>query len=205
LTLVSITVCARNAEKWVDDCLLSLISQDYRPIEIITVDDGSSDGTLNRMIEFRESTIDDEVEITVIGTDAHGLSSGRNIALESAKGKWVAITDIDCRPKSNWISEMMAVSENLNEDNIVAVTGRTEFEEGETRISRMRAESIARKYAQRSRKVTLANGPCSMFRSSDHPVPVFAAVLHQLFNGLVQHGYVPCDFLRSVMMARVGG
>jgi cellulose synthase/poly-beta-1,6-N-acetylglucosamine synthase-like glycosyltransferase len=164
LTLVSITVCARNAEKWVDDCLLALISQDYRPIEIISVDDGSSDGTLNRMIEFRDSKIDGDVEITVIGTDAHGLSSGRNIALESAKGKWVAITDIDCRPKSNWISEMMSVSNDLNDENIVAVTGRTEFEEGKTRISRLRAKSIARKYAQRPRNVTLANGPCSMFR-----------------------------------------
>jgi len=164
LTLVSITVCARDAENWVEQCLSSLVSQDYRPIEIIAVDDGSSDGTLDQMLEFRDLNTNDDIEITVISSKPLGLSSGRQLALESAKGEWVAITDIDCCPESNWISVMMSFRDNLPGENIVAVTGRTEFAEGNTKVSRIRSKSIRRKYEQRSRVVTLANGPCSVFR-----------------------------------------
>ena len=41
--LISITVCMRNAEHWVDDCMKALTQQTYRPLEIIAVDDGSTD------------------------------------------------------------------------------------------------------------------------------------------------------------------
>ena len=130
MTLVSITVCARNAENWVEQCLSSLVSQDYRPIEIIAVDDGSSDGTLEKMLNFRESKLDHDIEISVISSEPLGLSAGRQIALESANGEWVAITDIDCRPHSNWISSMMSAYDEHTSENVVAITGRTIFSEG---------------------------------------------------------------------------
>ena len=164
MTLVSITVCARNAENWVGQCLSSLISQDYRPIEIIAVDDGSSDGTLEKMLNFRDSKLDHNIEITVIGSEPLGLSAGRQLALESANGEWVAITDIDCRPYSNWISAMMSAYDKDSSENVVAITGKTIFSEGITRVSKIRSRTIQRKYEQRKRLVTLANGPCSMFR-----------------------------------------
>ena len=164
MTLVSITVCARNAENWVEQCLSSLISQDYRPIEIIAVDDGSSDGTLEKMLNFRDSKLDHNIEISVIGSEPLGLSAGRQLALESANGEWVAITDIDCRPHPNWISAMMSAYDKDTSENVVAITGRTIFSEGNTRVSKIRSRTIQRKYEQRKRLVTLANGPCSMFR-----------------------------------------
>ena len=82
MTLVSITVCARNAENWVHQCLESLFSQDYRPLEIIAVNDGSTDSTFERMEIFKEKNLTSEINLTIIDSDAKGLSSGRQIGLE---------------------------------------------------------------------------------------------------------------------------
>ena len=164
MTLVSITVCARNAENWVHQCLSSLFSQDYRPIEIIAVNDGSTDSTFERMTIFRDTNKTSDISLSIIDSDAKGLSAGRQIGLELSKGVWVAITDIDCCPEPNWISSMISVSEGHPNEDVVAVTGRTVFDEGDTRVSRLRSKEIHRKYTDRPRVTTLANGPCSMFR-----------------------------------------
>ncbi len=164
MTLVSITVCARNAENWVDQCLSSLFSQDHRPLEIIAVNDGSTDSTFERMKTFKEKNETPDINLTIIDSDAKGLSAGRQIGLDCSKGQWVAITDIDCCPESNWISSMISVCNGYPSEDVMAVTGRTVFNKGNTRVSRLRSEEIRRKYIGRSRVTTLANGPCSMFR-----------------------------------------
>ena len=164
MTLVSITVCAKNAENWVHQCLSSLFSQDHRPLEIIAVNDGSTDSTFERMKIFKEKNQTPDINLTIIDSDAKGLSAGRQIGLDNSRGQWVAITDIDCSPEPNWISSMIAVSEGYPGENVMAVTGRTVFNEGNTRVSRLRSKEIHRKYIGRSRLTTLANGPCSMFR-----------------------------------------
>lgn len=163
--LVSITVCVRDGAHFVEDCLSALAAQTWRPLEIIAVDDGSSDDSLALLEKWRDEA--GEVRIRVLGQDAIGLSAARNHALDEAAGEWVAITDIDCRPEPHWISEMMVVREGLPEadENIVAVTGRTIFGRGETRTSRIRAAAIDAKYASRPRLASLANGPCSIFRA----------------------------------------
>ena len=159
--LISLTVCMRDAEHWVDHCLESLVKQTYRPLEIIAVDDGSSDDGYSKLKAWEGEH--NGITVQVLQQPPTGLSAGRNLALEHSKGEWVAITDIDCRPDPYWISEMYLVSEGLEEENVLAVTGRTIFDEGETTTSRLRARSIARKYTSRPRLTSLANGPCSMF------------------------------------------
>ncbi|MEC9118278.1 MAG: glycosyltransferase family A protein, partial [Candidatus Thermoplasmatota archaeon] len=77
MTLVSITVCAKNAENWVHQCLSSLFSQDYRPLEIIAVNDGSTDSTFERMKLFKEKNQTSDINLTIIDSDGKGLSAGR--------------------------------------------------------------------------------------------------------------------------------
>ena len=48
--LVSVTVCVRDGGHWVDDCLNSLLQQTHRPLEIIAVNDGSSDNEMSDVI-----------------------------------------------------------------------------------------------------------------------------------------------------------
>ena len=154
--LISITVCVRNGVHWIDDCMAALSAQTYRPLEIIAVDDGSIDGSNELLQKWQTS---EGIPIQVISQEPLGLSAGRNNALNIAKGEWVAITDIDCRPRPDWIEKMFVSSEGMD-----AVTGRVIFDEGRTSVSRLRSRTIAWKYSSRSDKATLANGPCSMFK-----------------------------------------
>ena len=70
-------------------------------------------------------------------------------ALEQSKGEWFAITDIDVRPEADWIQRMLESSKSGEEENIVAVTGRTVFGRADDVISRIRSIEIESKYRSR--------------------------------------------------------
>lgn len=167
---VTLSVCVRDGAGYIDECMGALTNQTWRPLEIVAVDDGSTDGGAERLAMWHDpngvSDRSNGIPITVLRRSASGLSAGRNAALEVANGDWFAITDIDCRPDPNWIEEMMQVREGREDESVAAITGRTVFAEGGTRVSKLRAGEIERKYRGRSRIATLANGPCSMFDSS---------------------------------------
>jgi len=163
LPLVTVTVCARNGEHWVEDCLNAIHAQTHRPLEIIAVNDGSTDSTGTSMDRWKQSNDESDVAISVIHQDALGLSAGRMAALEAAKGEWVAITDIDVRPEQDWIEQLLLANAPVGEETVVAVTGRTIFQTHTDLVSRFRAVEIASKYRSRPRRTSLANGPCSMF------------------------------------------
>ena len=160
MTLVTIAVCVRNGLDWIDGCLESLVEQSHSQIEVILVDDGSTDGSQDKVNEWSEHEL-----VTVINQDALGLSAGRMAALDAAKGDWFAITDIDVRPEKDWIERMLEVSKSRSGEDLVAVTGRTVFGQADDVISRIRSVEIESEYRSRPRSTKLANGPCSMFRT----------------------------------------
>ena len=165
--LVTLSVSVRDGLDFIDDCMAALTAQSWTPLEIIAVDDGSTDGSTKRLQTWHdpngEAKPSNGIKIRVITQDALGLSAGRNAALLASVGEWFAITDIDCRPAENWIEQMMEVRGGMEGERVAAVTGRTIFAEGDTRVSRLRSAEIERKYRGRSRLASLANGPCSMF------------------------------------------
>lgn len=161
--LVTVTVCARNGAHWVNDCLDAIHAQTHRPLEIIAVNDGSTDSTGDLMNQWKQSNDESDVQISILHQDAIGLSAGRMAALNQAQGEWVAITDIDVRPEPDWIEQLLVANTPVGEEKIVAVTGRTIFQTHTDLVSRFRAVEIASKYRSRPRRTSLANGPCSMF------------------------------------------
>ncbi len=161
--LVTVTVCVRNGAKWVEGCMDSLLKQTWRPLEIVAVDDGSTDGSADLLQAFHDPS--GEVPVRVLRRAAVGLSAGRDAAAEAANGEWIAITDIDVRPMPDWIEALMSARHGLDNEDVTAVTGRTIFEEGDDLVSRLRSIEIERKYRSRPRRTSLANGPCSMFRT----------------------------------------
>ena len=126
--LVTVTVCARNGAQWVEDCLDAIHAQTHRPMEIIAVNDGSTDSTGALMDQWKQSNAESDVRISIIQQDALGLAAGRMIALQEAQGDWVAITDIDVRPERDWIEQLLVANVPVGDETIVAVTGRTIFQ-----------------------------------------------------------------------------
>lgn len=88
---VSVIVPIYNVEKYLSECINSVINQSLKEIEIFLIDDGSTDGSGKICDDFAK--MDDR--IIVIHQENHGLSVARNIGLCKAKGKYIYFLDSD--------------------------------------------------------------------------------------------------------------
>jgi glycosyltransferase involved in cell wall biosynthesis len=91
-SLVSVVIPAYNVEEYVGDAIRSVFEQTYRNIEIICVDDGSTDGTLNVMRELEEKS---PFPFTIVSTRNQGAPTARNKGLVLCEGEWVQFLDSD--------------------------------------------------------------------------------------------------------------
>lgn len=96
--VISIIVPVYNAENYLGRCIDSIINQTYRFLDIILVDDGSTDNSGKICDEY---AIRDK-RIRVIHKQNGGLSDARNVGIEAAKGKYIGFVDAD-----DYISEHM--------------------------------------------------------------------------------------------------
>ena len=99
---VSVIVPAYNEENHIKVCLDSIISNDLKEIEIIVINDGSTDGTA-KIVEEYESKYD---IITVISKENEGQGSARNIGIDLAKGEFITFVDADDEIHNNMLSKM---------------------------------------------------------------------------------------------------
>ena len=88
---VSLLVPAFNTEDYVSDCLRSLVSQTLREIEVIVVDDGSTDGTGRIADQYAAS----DSRVRVFHQTHQGVSQSRNTCLALARGQYVGFVDSD--------------------------------------------------------------------------------------------------------------
>ena len=87
-SLISCIVPVFNGERYLQEALDSILAQTYRPIEIIVVDDGSSDGTTRILAGMKKS-------IRTLRQDNRGPSAARNLGWRCASGEFVAFLDCD--------------------------------------------------------------------------------------------------------------
>lgn len=89
--LVSIIIPVYNVEKYLFQCLNSVIQQTYNEIEIICVNDGSNDNSLNILLSVQK--IDERLKI--FNRQNRGVSAARNFGIDKAKGEFVFFMDSD--------------------------------------------------------------------------------------------------------------
>ncbi len=91
---LTIIVPVYNGERFIGDCLASLVNQATNDVEIVVVNDGLTDGT-DQIIqaEFRRSL--DRGDLTYLSVPNGGVSAARNLGLERASGEYVAFVDAD--------------------------------------------------------------------------------------------------------------
>lgn len=112
---VSIIVPAYNVEKYICQCLDSLVAQTYPDLEILLVDDGSTDksGTICDGYAERDK------RIKVIHEENKGLCGARNTALDSMTGDYVGFVDADDWVEPDMFSGMLAAAEKNNADIVI--------------------------------------------------------------------------------------
>ncbi len=110
---VSIVVPVYNAEKTLKRCLASLINQSYENIEIVCVNDGSSDSSLKILNEYH----DKDNRIVVIDNDKNrGCSYTKNRGIDNSTGEFICFVDSDDYVENNMIYELVKFQKKNNLD-----------------------------------------------------------------------------------------
>lgn len=96
--LVSIIVPIYNVSKYLDKCVESILNQNYKNIELILVDDGSTDGSEKKCDDWAKK----DSRVVVIHKENGGSADSRNVGMEAAKGEYIGFVDSD-----DWIAPEM--------------------------------------------------------------------------------------------------
>ena len=95
---ISVIVPVYNTDKYLDKCLESIIHQTYQNLEIICVDDGSTDGSAAILHKYADT----DNRIIVISQNNQGIAYARDTGLQAATGDWITYVDSD-----DWLSPDM--------------------------------------------------------------------------------------------------
>lgn len=112
---VSIIVPAYNVENYIQKCLETLVNQTLQEIEIIVVNDGSTDKTKSRIEKFMLAYPE---KIKYLEKTNEGLSEARNYGLPSAHGKYIGFIDSDDYIEPNMFEEMYKKAEEEQADMV---------------------------------------------------------------------------------------
>lgn len=89
--LISIIIPVYNAESYIRRCIESVLSQTYKEIQVILINDGSTDNTLSILEEYSRS----DSRIQLINKDNSGVSRTRNIGIDISDGEYIGFVDAD--------------------------------------------------------------------------------------------------------------
>lgn len=113
--LITVVVPVYNVEKYLKKCLDSIVNQTYKNLEIICVDDGSPDNSIDILNIFAEK----DKRIKIIRQRNQGLSEARNTGIKNAKGKYIIFIDSDDWIELEMIDLMLKKIQNENLDLVI--------------------------------------------------------------------------------------
>ena len=120
LPLVTVIVPVYNQEKYIAQCINSLLNQDYPPEkqEIIVVDNNSEDNTPQILKVYREKGV------KILEESKRGPAATRNKGIKESKGEIIAFIDADCEASPSWLKCLV---KGLRENKADAVAGISSF------------------------------------------------------------------------------
>lgn len=120
---ISVIVPVYNVEKYLSQCLDSVINQTYKQLEILCINDGSTDGSLKILEQYAAK----DKRIRIISKENEGLSTTRNLGIRQATGKYILFLDSD-----DWLDltcfENLFNSIEANKSDL-CIYGLTRFDE----------------------------------------------------------------------------
>ena len=110
--LVSVVIPVYNSEKFLEECIDSILSQSYQNIEIIAVDDGSTDTSSDILERYSD-------KINIISQKNQGLASALNLGISKMKGNWFKWFSPDDVMYSNTIETLIDETKNHSDNTIL--------------------------------------------------------------------------------------
>lgn len=126
---VSIIIPVYNSESTLKRCIESVINQTYKNIEILIINDGSKDKSLNIMNEYKNK----DERIIVINQKNKGLSGARNTGVNNATGDYITFIDSDDYIKPNLVKDTIKIFEEY-ECDVVRNNYELSYENGKTKL-----------------------------------------------------------------------
>lgn len=150
---VSIIVPCYNVAAYVDSCLESLVRQTLRNIEIICINDGSTDETWTHLLRWKEK----DSRIILLNQWNAGVSAARNAGLDAARGLYVGFADPDDYMDPEMYSRLFSAA--LEYDADIVECGNHVFEDSSDRLIEAKRRSPSRHFEENA-------SPDSFFRDS---------------------------------------
>lgn len=161
--LISVIVPVYNVEKYLVKCIDTIINQTYKNLEILLIDDGSTDNSLKICMSYAEK----DSRIRVLKKENGGQGSARNVGLDICKGEYISFIDSD-----DWIEiDMMeSMYEAINKNNAqlsvcgllsyngLKFSGTNYFPQGKLLDNHELMKEYVSKYISNS---TINTGPCN--------------------------------------------
>ena len=123
-TMISVIVPVYNARDSIDDCIKSVLNQSFRDLELILINDGSTDGSLEKCRAWEH-----DPRVRLICSENCGVSHARNLGLQKATGKWIMFLDSDDYLLDNCLEHLLAMAAPDTQEVIGAYTHGTPEQE----------------------------------------------------------------------------
>ncbi len=112
---VTVVIPVYNSEAWLDDCLSSVLAQSGVTLEVICINDGSTDGSLAVLQRYADT----DGRVTIIDQPNQGQSVGRNAGLDAAAGRYLIYLDSDDFWPADTLAQLVAHADNDNLDMVM--------------------------------------------------------------------------------------
>lgn len=153
---VSVVVPIYNAERYLAQCLESILAQKHRSLEVLCINDGSTDGSLAIMERFASQ----DPRVHVISKENGGYGAACNLGIEKASGEWVSIVEPDDWIETDMYADMLAFAARFDEQIDVIKTPWYNVEHwDEPEKQRSVAGPLARRIKISKRPFVLADEP----------------------------------------------
>jgi len=116
---VSICIAVRDSEKYIGNCIRSLVAQTTKDFEIVVIEDPPYDNTRKILYSFKDERI-----VYVRNSIPLGIYKTRNVCIKQAKGDYIFFTDGDCVVSLDWIEQGLKL---LSRSDCVGVEGKTYY------------------------------------------------------------------------------
>jgi len=136
--LVSIVIPVYNVEKYIEQCLNSVVNQTYKNLEIITIIDGSKDKSEAIVEEFAKK----DNRIRIISRENQGLLSTRIEGIKKCKGEYIIFVDSDDWINLSMIEEMLNIALQTKADLVKCSAVEENIQKGKQRIIPLPFEDV---------------------------------------------------------------
>lgn len=162
MPMVSIAVPVYNSARFLPQCLDSLLNQTYRDIEILCVNDGSTDNSLEILRDYAHR--DNRVRVFTKENEGKGAASARNLGLDYAAGTYIQFLDSDDFFEPDMVEKLVQKAEAVKADIVIYRANR--FDNRLQRITQPYV-SIELKYAPEKDPFSYRDCPERIFQAGD--------------------------------------